>query len=132
VSASLRINQFLFQTSQTFPLTTHRPQFVFTMTLGSKSATSHFSLPNRFSPGVTAHSNSPATPETCSRERISLLTCAGENYVANIAHLVARSAVTNWVPTQEAICKPGLPSSSETNAGEGKPNLKEKRKNTSV
>src|SRR5277367_5058305 len=74
-----------------FPRIAHTPQFVLTITLGSKSATSHFSLPNAFGPGVTTHSNSPATPGAVESDRTSLSTSVGENPVTTIGHPVDSS-----------------------------------------
>lgn len=116
-----------------FPLIPQMPQFVFTMTLGSKSATSHFSLPNAFSPGVTTQSNSPATPSQVASARTSRSTSVGLKPVTNTAHLVCRSSGS--VPPHvsgSATWRSGSPAAVSAPDAEGKPRPGEKRKKTSV
>ena len=125
-------NQPFSRISLVFPLIPHTPQFVFTITRGSKSATSHLMLPNSFSPGVTIQSNSPATPGAFDSDLTSLSTSAGENPVTKIGHFVASSSgMTGPHSVGETIWRTGLPFSS-TEVGEGNPNPGEKRTKASV
>lgn len=108
------------------------PQFVFTMTRGSKSATSHFSLPKALGPGVTTHSNSPATPGAVDSDFMSRSTSAGEKPVTKIGHFDARSiGRTGPHSVGEEICKSGSPFSS-MDVWDGKPNPGEKKKKQSL
>jgi len=120
----------LSRISLLLPLMPQTPQFVFTITLGSKSATSHFSLPNVFGPGVTTHSNSPATSDAVDNDRTSLSISAGEKPVTNIGHLLARSiGRTGPHSVGEAICRTGS-KSSDVDVGEGNPKPGEKKEKT--
>lgn len=108
------------------------PQLVFTMTLGSKSATSHFSLPKALGPGVMTHSNSPATSGAIERDRTSLSTSVGENPVIKMGHLLARSiGSTGPHSVGDAICNIGSPFSAKE-SGDGNPKPGEKKKNISL
>lgn len=119
-------------TSLLFPLIPQIPQLVLTMTLGSKSATSHFSLPNALGPGVMTHSNSPATSGATDRDRTSRSTSVGENPVTKMGHLLASSmGSTGPHSVGDAICRRGSPFSAKE-SGEGNPNPGEKKKKTSL
>src|SRR5260370_24867273 len=121
------------RTSLRLPRIPHIPQFVFTITLGSKSATSHFSLPNAFSPGVITQSNSPATPGARDIDLISRSTSAGENPVTKIGHFVDnRSGRTGSHSVGDSICSRGSPVTSDVDVGDGNPKPGENMKKRSV
>lgn len=122
VSRNQNPNALRSRTSRRLPRIPHTPQFVLTITLGSKSATSHFSLPNAFSPGVITQSNSPATPGAIDIDLMSRSTSVGENPVTKIGHFVAnRSGRTGPHSLGDSICNKGSPVTSETEVGDGKP-----------
>src|SRR6266404_9795693 len=121
------------RTSRRLPRMPHTPQFALTITLGSKSATSHFSLPNAFSPGVITQSNSPATPRALDIDLTSRSTSVGENPVTNIGHLVAnKSGRTGPHSVSDSICNKGSLVTSEIEVGDGKPKPGENMKKRSV
>lgn len=127
-----KLNLLLSWTSLLFPRIPQTPQLVLTITLGSKSATSHFSLPKVFGPGVITHSNSPATSGAVDNDRTSLSTSVGENPVTKTGHLLASNmGKTGPHSVGDAICRRGF-ESLEVDSGEGNPNPGEKKKKRSL